>query len=239
MNNYNIITFDTLPSTNLYLKQNYNALQENTVIITNNQTNGRGRGNRVWESNSDDLTFSILLKPNIDSNKIPLISLVVGASLCQTINKYITSYIKWPNDILVNDKKLAGILLEAVSSNKIEAIIVGIGININSIKFSDDLIIKATSLKKILNKDINKNEVLEYFLEIFNDLYTKFIKNNNEYLDICKKYNYLKNRQVYINNEQVKVLDINDQGNLIVIDNNQNIKQLYYGEVTLHHLYKK
>ena len=60
---YKIINFETLPSTNLYLKQNYHSLDEYTVITTNNQTNGRGRINRVWNSKKDDLTFSILLKP--------------------------------------------------------------------------------------------------------------------------------------------------------------------------------
>lgn len=64
---YKIIKFDTLDSTNLYLKQNYNQYDEFTVITTDNQTKGKGRMQRIWNSNKDDLTFSILLKPNIDS----------------------------------------------------------------------------------------------------------------------------------------------------------------------------
>lgn len=234
---YKILNFDTLSSTNLYLKNNYQTLDNYTVVNTEIQTNGRGRENRIWNSlPNDDLTFSILLKPNIDSNKISLIPLVMGASLCITLRKYINCQIKWPNDILINGKKIAGILVEAVSSNKIDAVIVGVGININSLQFPSDLIMKATSLKLELNKEINKEEILSECLKNFDMLYTQFINNNNSFLDIVKKYNYLKNKDIYINNKKVKALDIAQSGNLIILDNEQ-IKEIYYGEVTLNQIY--
>ena len=235
---YKIINFETLPSTNFYLKQNYQTLEEYTVIITDNQTNGRGRINRVWNSNKDDLTFSILLKPDIDSHKIPLISLIIGAAINKIIDKYIKSYIKWPNDILVNDKKLAGILVEGVFSEKIDAVIVGVGINVNSVEFPDNLIIKATSLKKELTIEIDKNELLTQIIEQFIYLYNEFLNGNNQYLDILMNNNYLKDKKVYINNNEVEVLDINNKGNLIVKEN-EEIKEIYFGEVTLEKIYNK
>lgn len=235
---YKIINFETLPSTNLYLKQNYHIFDEYTVITTDNQTNGRGRINRVWNSNKDDLTFSILLKPNIDSSKIPLISLIIGAAINKIIDKYIKSYIKWPNDILVNDKKLAGILVEGVFSKKIDAVIVGVGINVNTIEFLDNLIIKATSLKKELNIEIDKNELLTQIIEQFIYLYNEFLNGNDQYLDILKTNNYLKNKKVYINNNEVEVLDINNKGNLIIKEN-EEIKEIFFGEVTLEKIYNK
>lgn len=236
---FKIINFNTLPSTNKYLKENYQNYDEFTVVITDNQTNGKGRMARVWNSTSNSLTFSILLKPNLDTNKIANISLVVGASICKVIKKYIPSSIKWPNDIIVNNKKLSGILVEGVSTNKIDAIIVGIGINVNDEKFNDDLLIKATSLKKELNKEINKQQLLQEILNEFYDLYIKFINNNNEYLDICINNNYLKNKTVYLNNEQIKVLDITNNGNLLIEDSNQQQKELYFGEVTLKKIYQE
>ena len=236
---FNIINFDTLPSTNKYLKEHYNDYSEFTVVITNNQTNGKGRMARVWNSTSDSLTFSILLKPNIDSNKISNISLVTGASICKVINRYIKSQIKWPNDIMVNNKKLAGILVEGISSNKIDAIVVGIGINVNDTLFKDDLLIKATSLKNELKKEINKEQLLQEILKEFYDLYIKFINDNNEYLDICINNNYLKEKQVYVNNELITVLDINNNGNLVILDSNNNKKELYFGEVTLNKIYQE
>lgn len=235
---YKIINFETLPSTNLYLKQNYHIFDEYTVITTDNQTNGRGRINRVWNSNKDDLTFSILLKPDIDSYKIPLISLIIGAAINKIIDKYIKSYIKWPNDILVNDKKLAGILVEGVFSEKIDAVIVGVGINVNSVEFPDNLIIKATSLKKELNIEIDKNELLNQIIEQFIYLYNEFLNGNDQYLDILKNNNYLKDKKVYINNTEVEVLDINNKGNLIIKENGE-IKEIFFGEVTLEKIYNK
>lgn len=233
---YKIIKFDTLDSTNLYLKQNYNQYNEFTVITTDNQTKGKGRMQRVWNSNKDDLTFSILLKPNIDSSNLPLISLITGASLCNVINRYIKSQIKWPNDILVNSKKLAGILVEGIYSNKTEAIIVGIGINVNSVDFPSDLIIKATSLKKELNKNINKDNLLNEIIKEFISLYNKFLNNDNTYINIVKNNNYLKNKKVYINNNEVEVLDITNKGNLLIKEN-EEIKEIYFGEVTLEKIY--
>lgn len=236
---YKIINFNILPSTNKYLKENYKNHEEFTIITTDNQTNGKGRMARVWTSSNDDLTFSILLKPNIDSSLISHISLVAGAALCRVINKYIKSEIKWPNDIIVNNKKLAGILVEGVSSDKIDAIIVGIGLNVNSVEFPNDLIIKATSLKKESCKQINKDILLNEILKEFFDLYNKFINNNKEYLDICINNNYLKEKEVYVNNELIKVLDINSNGNLLIQDSNNQIKELYYGEVTLNKIYEE
>lgn len=236
---YNIIKFETLPSTNKYLKENYQNHDEFTIITTDNQTNGKGRMTRVWNSTKDDLTFSILLKPNIDSSQISQIPLIIGASLCEIINKYIKSEIKWPNDIMVNNKKIAGILVEGITSNKVDAIVVGVGINVNSINFPDDLLIKATSLKKQLNKTIDKEKLLNQIIKEFIILYMEFLNGSKKYLDICIENNYLKNKQVYVINELIEVLDINFNGNLIIKDSNNNIKELYYGEVTLNKVYEE
>lgn len=235
---YKIINFPTLSSTNQYLKENYKKYDEFVVVTTDNQTNGKGRMDRVWNSSKDDLIFSILLKPKFDSSKIPLISLIMGASLCNVINKYQNCSIKWPNDIIINDKKIAGILVEAVSSYEIDAVIIGIGINVNSEKFPSDLIIKASSLKLETNKLINKEILLDEILKEFLRLYFLFIDNDYEFLNIVKENNYLKNKNVYINDKEVKVLDINNSGNLIILEDN-TIKEIYYGEVTLNKIYKE
>lgn len=235
---YKIINFPTLSSTNQYLKENYKKYDEFVVVTTDNQTNGKGRMDRVWNSSKDDLIFSILLKPKFDSSKIPLISLIMGASLCNVINKYQNCSIKWPNDIIINDKKIAGILVEAISSYEIDAVIIGIGINVNSEKFSSDLIIKASSLKLETNKLINKEILLDEILKEFLRLYFLFIDNDYEFLNIVKENNYLKNKNVYINDKEVKVLDINNSGNLIILEDN-TIKEIYYGEVTLNKIYKE
>lgn len=237
---YKIINFPTLPSTNQYLKEHYQEYEQFTVINTDNQTNGKGRMKRIWFSNNNDLTFSILLKPSFSSDLIPQVSLIVGASICNILNKYINTKIKWPNDIIINDKKVSGILIEAITSDKVEALIVGIGVNVNSNDFSDDLIMKASSLKKELNlkEDIDKSKLLKLIIEEFLKLYNDFINNNNDYLKIIRNNNYLRNKDVYINNELVKIIDINEKGNLI-IKKNEKLEELYFGEVTLNKIYKE
>ena len=88
-----IINFKTLPSTNQYLKEHYQELEEFTIIKADNQTNGHGRLNRSWQVEPNtNLTFSILLKPKVDSSIIPLISLVAGASVFKTLDKYVKSF---------------------------------------------------------------------------------------------------------------------------------------------------
>ena len=234
-----IINFKTLPSTNQYLKEHYQELEEFTIIKADNQTNGHGRLNRSWQVEPNtNLTFSILLKPKVDSSIIPLISLVAGSSVFKTLDKYVKCTIKWPNDIMIKDKKVTGILAEGVYSNTMEALIIGIGINVNQTIFNEEIKNKATSLKLELYRDLNIDTLLQEFWVNFEWLYNNYINGNNTYIKICKEHNYLKDKVVTYDNKEVKVLDISDNGNLEVLENNQ-IKELFFGEVTLQNIYHK
>lgn len=234
-----IINFKTLPSTNQYLKEHYQELEEFTIIKADNQTNGHGRLNRSWQVEPNtNLTFSILLKPKVDSSIIPLISLVAGSSVFKTLDKYVKCTIKWPNDIMIKDKKVTGILAEGVYSNTMEALIIGIGINVNQTIFNEEIKNKATSLKLELYRDLNIDTLLQEFWVNFECLYNNYINGNNKYIKICKEHNYLKDKVVTYDNKEVKVLDISDNGNLEVLENNQ-IKELFFGEVTLQNIYHK
>lgn len=234
-----IINFKTLPSTNQYLKEHYQELEEFTVVKADNQTNGHGRMNRSWQVEPNtNLTFSILLKPKVDCSIIPLISLVAGASVFKTLDKYVQCTIKWPNDIMINDKKVTGILAEGVYSNTMEALIIGIGINVNQTTFNEEIKNKATSLKNELHKDLNIDTLLQEFCLNFEYLYNDYVNGNNTYITICKEHNYLKDKVVTYDNKEVKVLDISNNGNLKILENNQ-IKELFFGEVTLQNIYHK
>ena len=127
----NLLYFDTLPSTNLYLKENYQTLEHLTSIVAKHQTAGRGRLGRNW-CDSDDLLMSILLKNDLNPSSLDSLSLVICATIYNVLSKYTTGLeIKWPNDILYKGKKICGILLERVISNRVECLIIGFGININ------------------------------------------------------------------------------------------------------------
>ncbi len=235
------IKFDVIDSTNKYLKENYNKLNHNTIVSALHQTNGRGRGNRVWEDN-DDLLFSVLLKDNL--NNISNLSLLIASSIYKTFKKLynIESSIKWPNDIMFNNKKIVGILLESVISSKIECVIIGVGINCNTMSFSDDLLVKASSLKKELGIVIDKDELLKEIMNQFEKDLNEFNKGNQEYLNIIRNNFYLRDKEVTFtyNNKIVKgkCLDISSNGN-ILIESEGHILSLNSGEVSLSSVYKK
>ena len=236
-NKYEIIKVNSIPSTNLFLKENYDDFNEFTVLICENQSEGRGRMGRVWFSSEDNIALSILLKPDNYVN-ISNISLVVGASVYNTLNRYVKCSIKWPNDIIVNDKKICGILLEAISSSEIEAVIVGIGINVNQVKFDEDIKNKATSLKLELNKDFDKDEIINSLINDLDYLYTDFLNGGNKYMEIIRNNFYLKDKEGFINSkEKVKIIDIDNDGKLIVLKNGK-IEKLNSGEITLEQFYK-
>ena len=239
MMKYKVINFDVITSTNQYIKEQYKNLEPFTSITANKQTNGRGRVDRKWESiEGKNLTFSIYLKPKILPEKLPLLSLVIGASIYNVLSKYINCLIKWPNDIIVNDKKIAGILVESIYSNKLEALVAGIGININQGQFSNDLKNKATSLFIETNTEYNKNIILDEFIKEFDLLYNDFIIGNNQFVNICKEHNYLLNKEINYNGSIAKIVDISEEGKLI-IDINGKQEQLFFGEITLESIYNK
>ena len=232
------IHFNTINSTNQYLKDNYESLDNLTIISADHQTNGRGRFNRKW-FDSDDLLFSILLKENIENPAD--YSLVIAKTVFTVLNKYMTNVsIKWPNDILVNDNKVCGILLEAVTTSKLECVIIGVGINVNTSEFSDDLKIKATSLSKELNKTIDKEELFNKIINSFEEDYKEYVNGNKEYLEIINDNFYLKNKNVmFTYNNQVlngTALGINNNGE-ILIKVNDEIVEISTGEVTFTNVY--
>ncbi len=235
-----IIEFDTIPSTNLYIKENYRQLSDQTVVVANHQTAGRGRLSRTWED-SDDLLFSILLKDNLPHN-VANLSLLTAASLYKTLIKILDNVtIKWPNDILVNSKKLAGILLESVViGEKIDCVIIGVGINVNTVKLSENLNHKATSIYLQTNQKIDKRNLLENFLEEFWRDYRFYSKNKSDYLQICREHSYAIGKEVIVTiDHQPKkalVLNILENGNLLLLIDEEQV-ELNSGEITLKELY--
>lgn len=182
---WKIKQFDTVTSTNTILKElllNNNA-SEGTVIVANTQTNGRGKGDKKWFSaKGKGIYFSILLKPDLPLNKLDDITLWIGKIICDFFkNLYnIDIYIKKPNDIMCNNKKLCGILTEGIlKGERLLGIIIGIGINVNhsTNDFPDLLKDIATSLYILTNKKINNlNILLKQFLNYFESKYNLLIK---------------------------------------------------------------
>ena len=182
-----IIELSSIDSTNNYLidlSQNI-SLDEGTVVVAKEQTAGKGQRNNRWSSEvGKSLCISILLKPKLDISQQYLFNKFIALSLCQALNNYsLKTKIKWPNDILIDGKKVAGILIEnSIQGSKIEKSVVGIGVNINN---NISQLTSATSLADCLNIIPSISELLElicknieknYFLlrqkpSIINELY--------------------------------------------------------------------
>lgn len=243
----NIYFFDEINSTNCYAKQN--KIPPDSLVITNFQKNGRGRFERTWESEkNNNLTFTITKKVNIKHCEQNHIVYYAAYSVYSAVKHSIKSIgfnsklsgsnirIKWPNDILINQKKAAGILIE---SNPVDNYyIIGIGINVNSISFSNDLVNTTTSLQIETKHLFNLNVLL---FDIISQLQKNF-----KYLEehkLNKIYNLWKKSLKCIGNEVFylhksgekkygKIKDISQSGN-IFIEENGLIKSFNNGEIKL------
>ncbi len=235
----NYLKFKEIDSTNLYLKKNYDKLPNRTILQADFQTHGRGRFSRSFEiEEGKGLIESILLKDDFAFDNFELLSLMTGVALCKTLEIYgLNPKIKWPNDVLLNNKKVSGILLESVIQEKMEALIIGIGVNINQDFFPKELS-NAISLKMILKKEISINDFSKTFNKTFNMMYENLkFKNEKEFIMYAKNKNIYKNKYVNAsingNLETVFVLDILDNGHLLVKYNNREI-EVKSGEISFH-----
>jgi BirA family biotin operon repressor/biotin-[acetyl-CoA-carboxylase] ligase len=171
-----ILRFNSVTSTNDIAAQHarYGA-EEGICVIARQQTAGRGRHGRTWISEpGDGIYFSIVLRPTLPTQFLSLVPLMAGVAVYDTIAELgLRPDIKWPNDILVGEKKVSGILAETVETRKGLSVIVGIGINVKRGNLPDEIAERATSLESELGAHVAANELeatlakyLLYFYEI-------------------------------------------------------------------------
>lgn len=176
-----ILYFKELESTSVWARKNLKDLEDFKVISADIQTAGHGQFERKWfssDKNGGNMYISIVLKPeNIEHlNELTRFTSYIGA---KTIEEYgIKAQFKFPNDILINGKKIAGILAESVFiGNEFKGVIVGVGINLNlTPDEAKNIDIPATSIFIETNKNVNKDEFLEKFLNNFKREYDSFLK---------------------------------------------------------------
>ena len=234
--------FDELDSTNNKAKQlAENNVPEGEVILTLNQITGRGRRNNIWfSSKNKNILFSLILRPKISIDYSYQITLLIGVAICKAINNFLNldAKIKWPNDIIINNKKVCGILTEVSAEiDQIKYAIVGIGINVNEENFEDNLEKKATSLKIELNRTIKRSDLIKEIFWQIEQIYKQYCKNFDflflldEYKRLClnigKRVKVITHKSTFLAN----VLDINDKGELVLKLENDSIMVISCGEV--------
>ena len=235
----NKIHLSSIDSTNTYLKENYEKLDNYTFVSTDEQTNGRGRNSRVWKSeNGKNLLFSLLILDKKLIEDFKEISILSAYSIIQVLEKLGINNlsIKWPNDIYYKDKKICGILLEAVTKSKMECLIVGVGLNVNQKEFNDEYLTTPTSIMNVTNKEIDINQLKEdIYNQLINNLEAK--KNNKDFYEEISKYDYLKNKEAYAlienNKTRIKVIGINKDYSLNIEYENK-VQDIETGEISFH-----
>ena len=196
------IALEEIDSTNNYAKVNIDNFADRTIIHAKRQTSGRGRLTRSWvDLGEGNLFMSIVLKPSDTFNEIyPNITKYLSVALCKVLESYgLTPQIKWPNDVLVDGKKIAGILSESVmQGGKFKGLIVGIGVNLNAKQADVDLIPDkiVTALNLELGKNVDKDSFMKNLVDEFFINYDKFLENGFEMI----KQDYI-NRNCFLNKE--------------------------------------
>ena len=236
-----LVFLEEVESTNKYAKEHIKDFNDMTLIYTDNQTNGRGRLDRKWSfGGKDNIYASIILKPSNEMKEIySNLTQYLCVVLAQTFEEYgVTPTIKWPNDIQINGKKISGILAEGVIENgKLEGLILGFGINLNTkIDFLSKINQPATSLNIETGRFIDKKIFLKKLLEKFCLLYDSFIENGFTFI----KNDYIRRAGFLNKNVTVKVFDkeicgiaedITDNGALILRDENSKKHILLIGDI--------
>ncbi len=248
MENKKIRYYEQLDSTNTKISElAIEGAEHGTVVVAGCQTAGKGRRGRTWESQeNDNIYMSILLRPEFKADRAPMLTLVMAYSVAKVLreNGFVDVQIKWPNDLVLSGKKVCGILTEMyLQETAIDYIVVGVGLNVNTTSFPEELVDKATSLFLECGKLLNKNQMIVDIVDTFMEMYDRFAKEGNlEFLQ--EAYNAIlvnKGREVRIlepdNEYTAYAHGINRTGELVVQLEDGTEKNVYAGEVSVRGLY--
>ena len=224
-----------------------------TLVAADKQTGGRGRRGRTWESPAGkNLYFSLLLRPDVALEKASMLTLVMAHSVAQAIEKTVNiartqdisstcqAGIKWPNDILLDGKKVCGILTEMkVADGRIDHVVIGVGINVYTQEFNGELMDKASSIEQACNVAVDREALLRNIMQVFEEDYEHFVESGSLKPFVDYYHSRLLNKDA-----GVRVLDpqdpfegiargITENGELLVEREDGRICHVYAGEVSV------
>ena len=241
------LCYETIDSTNAQAKRLAEAgYGDGTLMVADHQEAGRGRRGRSWETPAGtNIAMSLLLKPEINPNNASMITLVAALAVSKAITQITgePAPIKWPNDIVMNGKKVCGILTEmSAQFDYVNHIVVGIGINVNIESFPEEIAETATSLRIETGKQISRAELIEAVWEQFETVYEVYLQ-TQDLRNLVKEYD----ARLINMHRNVKVLDpkepfegramgITPRGELMV-DTWESRKLVSSGEVSVRGIY--
>ena len=219
-----IIVLDEVDSTNTYAKDK--DIKNNTLVITTNQNSGRGRFNRKFYSHKDSGVFFSLKLNNLNLDAI-LNTLIMGVAVS---NNLLYSEIKWLNDIYINNLKVCGILSEGViNNNKLESMIIGVGINLRVKNIPSELSDVMISYDSVVS-DFDVNDIV---VDIINEFFYLLTIDADEIIDMYKAKCLTLNKDVLHDGNAYKAVDISSEGHLVCLDTQNNKHVFSSGEVSI------
>ncbi|MDE3058297.1 MAG: biotin--[acetyl-CoA-carboxylase] ligase, partial [Bacteroidota bacterium] len=238
-----VYAFEVIDSTNLFAKSlSAKEAPHGTLIIAEQQTAGKGRLGRRWQSEKGaNLLFSLILHPTFQFEKTKLLPFAAGLAVADAIERYtgLKTECKWPNDVLIEKKKVAGILMETATQDTItKEIILGIGVNVNQQFFPPELASTATSIFLQTGKTIDRTTLLQVLLEELEHRYDQLAQfPSSLIIEDWKRRATMMNSTVFLLEgsiqKAVTALDVTPEGALVIRAADGTRRELYAGDVSL------
>lgn len=243
-----VVYYDTTDSTNSQARlAGENAGIHGTLFVADRQASGKGRRGRSWDSPEGvSIYMTILLRPQLLPVKAPMLTLVMALSVAEAVKEVtgLDACIKWPNDIVLNKKKICGILTEmSTEIDYINYVVTGVGINVNQKDFPEEIKKTATSLLLEQGTAVKRSELIAAVMRRYEENYEAFMR-QEDLSELLEKYN-----EILVNRgHEVRILDpkgeynacssgINEKGELIVKTSEGEEKQIFAGEVSVRGIY--
>lgn len=232
---WKLIRLTEVGSTNDYAREIAEEVPEGIVVVAGRQSSGRGRKGRTWASPEGGLWMTVILKPRVSPEHVPKLVFVGALAVVDALSHYeIPAEIKWPNDVLVNGRKIAGILSECRLNS---FALLGIGLNVNN-EVPEELRETAVSMGELLGLQLDLDEVLKGVLRALSYWYSLFKSGRHyEILDAVRRRSAIIGKRVRVIEDGEAVMegtavDIDDSGALLV-DTVDGIKRVLYGDVSI------
>jgi len=234
----NFIYCVEIDSTNNFLMKEKEYKKHGTLLFAEFQTEGKGRRDREWySSKGQNLTFSVLLNRNLDNANINFYNLGAALSVGMAIENLfqLPVEMKWPNDVLIAGKKVAGILCEtSIQGEKIRRLVIGCGINVNQPHFPGKYEIIPTSIKIEFKRDVNREKLLSEIINIFEEIIDRIQKDPgkvlNDWRDRCRMIGEKINVITDSGEEYGIFEDIDDEG-FLLLKQGSKIKKIHFGDI--------
>lgn len=235
--------FDHCASTNdvaaAWAKDPHDPAPHGGVVVAESQAAGRGRLGRSWHSPpGENLYFSCVLRPTLPAPKVPPITLCAGLAVCEVVNSLgVSASIKWPNDVWVGQRKLAGVLTEmSTHSQNVESVILGVGLNVNSRQFPADL--QATSIRLETGREQERSGLLDALLLSIDTWVERYCSHGVSALaQAFERHSFLGGREVQVKIAGAlisgRVASLAEDGSLLVVDSAGTQHKVIAGEVQL------